>query len=178
MLELTVILEEGFDEETEQFVALESQKVQFEHSLLTLSKWEGIWNKPFLGDGKKTNEEVVDYLRCMLVDPENVVYLEFLTEQDVSQINDYINSKQSAAFFADDNKKPGPPNRKVITADLIYYWMVALTIPVQCETWHLNKLLTLIRITDLENKPKKNMSQKDTIAQHRSLNAQRRNGRG
>lgn len=180
MLELVITTKDGFDPDTNRFVDVETVAIQLEHSLLSLSKWESIWEKPFLKDTDKLSpEEYFDYIRCMLLDEEDEKYLNHLTPKNVETIQEYINSKQSAAWFNDKATQRPPGGRgKIITADLIYYWMVAMQIPFQCETWHLQRLLTLIRITEIENRPKKNMNRKDSMSQHRSLNAKRRAGMG
>lgn len=175
MFELTITLKEGFDETTNQFVDIESVVVKLEHSLVSLSKWESKWEKPFLRDSKDLDEEqFFDYIKCMLLDPTDAPHLDRLTKQNVIDINAYINSRQSAAWLSEDSSGKKGPGSKVVTSDLIYYWMVALTIPFECETWHLNRLITLIRITELENQPKKKMPRSQSMAAHRSILAKRR----
>lgn len=179
MLELEVTLQKGFDESIGEFggfVAKESKILHLEHSLLTLSKWESKWEKAFLGDAEKSNEELIDYIRMMIVDDYDEDDLSKLSQANITQINEYINSKQTATWFNEKNVRGGGPNSsRTITSDLIYYWMVAMTIPFDpCEGWHLNRLITLIKITDLENQPKKNQPRRETMANHRSINAARR----
>src|SRR4051812_49204583 len=145
MLTLRVGATDGYDESTEQFVQHGGTVVELEHSLLSLSKWEAIHEKPFLGKEEKTPEEVLSYVVCMALDdyiPPGV--LEQLSEENFTEINAYLNAKQTATWFADT---PGAPQtREVITSELIYYWMTAFQIPFSCETWHLNRLFTLIRV--------------------------------
>ncbi len=184
MLELTIpaIDIEMYDDEQEEFVTIniKEQTLQLEHSLVSLSKWESKWCKPFLSKEAKTLEETIDYVRCMTltknVDPN--VY-RFLTDEHVKQINSYIEAPMTATTFS--NRGPNSPNREIITAELVYYWMVALNIPFECQKWHLNRLLTLVRVCNVKNSPSKKMSRRDTIAHNKALNDARRarmNSRG
>lgn len=169
MLQITIPAQEYFDERTEEFINVKEHTLQLEHSLISISKWEAKWCKPFLGSEEKSEEETLDYIRCMTitqnVDPR--VYLAIPTEE-LEKVKKYINSPMTATWFNDRDKKP--PSRKVITSELIYYWMVANQIPFECEKWHFNRLMTLIRICGEKNQPPKKMSKSD----RKSLMAQRR----
>jgi len=173
MLTITIPAREMFDERTQTFSTTKEQTLQLEHSLVSLSKWESKWCKPFLTNGTKTVEETIDYVRCMTltqnVDPE--VY-RYLTNENIEQINRYIEAPMTATWFADD--PTAKPNREVITAELIYYWMIALQIPFECQKWHLNKLFTLIRVCNVKNQPPKKMSKRDIMSRNAALNAARR----
>ena len=173
MLILKVKGIEMFDERTEEFLTTRDTTLQLEHSLISLSKWESKWHKPFLGTDQRTNEEVLDYIRCMTItqniDPN--VY-RCLTKKHFEMVDKYMEDKMTATWFSDD-KNP-KSRQKVVTAELIYYWMITLQIPFECEKWHLNRLLTLIRVCNLENAPKKKMSQKDVFKQNARLNAERK----
>lgn len=175
MLEIHVMLEEGFDERTNEIVALRSGKLELEHSLVSLSKWESKYKKAFLDSNvEKTPEMMLDYIRYMVIDGD-VDLIDSLSQDDVDKISEHINDPHTATWFNEDGpNKPKKISGKIITSDLIYYWMSALTIPFTCETWHLNRLITLIRIAEAENRPKKNMSRKDAMSRHRSMNAARR----
>lgn len=177
MLKLEIVTKEGFDEETNRFVSVQSVVIELEHSLISLSKWESKWEKAFLkisGSPDVTEEMLLDYYKFMLLHEEDEQYLNFLSQENVLEINEYINSKQTAAWINDPDAKKGTRQSKTITSDLIYYWMVGLQIPFECQTWHLNRLITLIRITELEQRPKKNLPKHQNMASHRSLNAHRR----
>jgi hypothetical protein len=174
VLRINVTLETGFDESTSSFVALESFPLELEHSLASLSKWESEHEKVFLGDAKKTAEETLSYIKAMTlnsdVPPE--VY-EKLSEKNVEDILKYTGAKMTATWFNERDN----PSKEVITAEIIYYWMVSLNIPFECEHWHLNKLLTLVKVCNLKNKPEKGkpkMSKAEMAAERRRLNAERR----
>jgi hypothetical protein len=174
VLTIIVALEgEMFDEESQEFIPRETTTLELEHSLVSLSKWESKHEKPFLGKEEKTTEETIDYIRCMTVTPnvsENV--FSQLSEENILEINAYIEAKMTATWFSD---APGAPqSRDVITAELIYYWMVVFQIPFECEHWHLNRLFTLIRVCNIKQSKPKKMSRSELAARNRELNAQRR----
>lgn len=171
MLLLTIPPIEMFNEKTGEFVHSKETKISLEHSLVSLSKWESRWNKPFLSKDNKTLEETIDYIRCMTitqnVDPE--VYFR-LTDENINTINKYIESPMTATTFSDN----GHSSREIITSELIYYWMISLNIPMECQKWHLNRLLTLIRVCNIKNAPAKKMSRREIMNRNAALNAARR----
>lgn len=172
MLYITVPEAEYFDDLKEEFIYVKETTLCLEHSLVSLAKWESKWNKPFLSNTNKTDEEIVDYIRCMTI-TQNVnplVYLG-LTRANYSQINEYIDAPMTATWFS--NKQKQSRQREIITAEIIYYWMISLNIPFECQKWHLNRLLTLVRVCNEKNNPQK-MSRKEQIAQQRELNAARK----
>ncbi len=173
MLQITIPAIEMWDERIEKFISLEEQTLELEHSLVSVSKWESTWRKAFLGREKKTDEETLDYIKCMTltpnVDPD--IY-NYLSEENYRQINDYIQDPMTATTFVDD--KSQRTSRKVITTEVIYSWMFSLQIPKECETWHLNRLMTQIRTCSVMNQTPKKMSKKDVMAQNAALNAARR----
>jgi len=173
MLKLLVLGTEYFNEETETFESVGDIELKLEHSLISLSKWESMYEKPFLGKGDKTTEEVLGYIKLMTLTPDvpDAVYSK-LSEENVTAINNYIDAKMSATWF---NEPPGAPkSRDVITAELIYYWMITFQIPFECENWHLNRLFTLIRVCNIKQSKPQKMSRGEIARRNRELNAQRR----
>lgn len=174
MLQITIPSRDDlWDESKGEFVTSKEQKLVLEHSLVSLSKWESKWCKPFLSKQEKTTEETIDYIRCMTltqnVDPE--VY-NFLTDDNIRDVNAYIEAPMTATWFSNSNS--GKQNREQITAELVYYWMIALNIPFECQKWHLNRLLTLIRVCEVKNLPPKKMSRREILNRNAALNAARR----
>ena len=172
MLFITVPSVEMFDDKTNRFYKTKSQDLRLEHSLVSISKWEAKWQKPFLSKDDKTIEETLDYIRCMTL-TQNVppdVYTR-LTESNIEEISKYINASMTATTFSNKNMKP---NREIITSEVIYYWMLAFNIPFECQKWHLNRLVTLINICKIKNQPAKSMSKRDIMARNKALNAQRK----
>lgn len=180
MLQITIPAVELYDENKQEFINTKEQTLCLEHSLVSLSKWESKWGKPFLSKDAKTFEETVDYVRCMTitqnVDPE--VYKN-MTNRNIEEVNKYIEAPMTATWFSED--RSGKTNRETITSELIYYWMISLNIPFECQKWHLNRLLTLIRVCNVKNQPPKKMSKRDIMSRNAALNAARRkqfNSRG
>lgn len=172
MLQIIVPATEQWDEIKQEFVYTKETTLQLEHSLVSLSKWESKWCKPFLSKEDMTAEETIDYIRCMTitqnVNPE--VYT-CLSDENIAQVRDYIQAPMTATFFRKEN---GPPSREIITSELIYYWMIALNIPFECQKWHLNRLLTLIRVCNIKNQPAKRRSQREIMEYNTALNEARR----
>lgn len=173
MLRITIPAVEQWDEAKQEFIYTKEQTLSLEHSLVSLSKWESKWCKAFLTKQEKTFEETLDYIKCMTltqnVDPE--VY-NYLTNGNVNEINEYIEAPMTATYFSDE--KTSKTSREQITAELIYYWMIALNIPFECQKWHLNRLLTLIKVCNIKNQPPKKRSKKDIMSRNAALNAARR----
>lgn len=173
MLKIVIPEREFFNERTEKFEYTKPQEVTLEHSLISISKWESKWHKPFLDEKhEKTDEEFIDYIRCMsLVNLPDEVF-ENISERNKAEILMYINDSQTATWFAED--KTPPPSNKIITSEVIYSWMIQNEVPFECQKWHLNRLLTLIRVCSLENMPAKKMSPASILSQNTSLNKMRR----
>lgn len=174
MLQLIIPATEFWDEVKEEFVTVDKeQTLQLEHSLVSISKWESKWHKPFLAKGEKTTEEVIDYIKCMTLTPnvKSEVY-DRLTKSNINAINDYIENPYTATTFYNNNTNS--TNREQVTSELIYYWMISLNIPMECQKWHINRLLTLIRVCNIKNTPPKKRSRRDVMNQYAALNAARR----
>lgn len=175
MLQITIPARELYDEVNNKFIYEKEQTLQLEHSLVSLSKWESKWCKPFLGKDKLTSEETIDYIRCMTI-TQNVdsnVYAR-LTDANIKDVERYIEAPMTATWFPQDGKGKGKSGGEVITNELIYYWMVALNIPLECQKWHLNRLFTLIKVCNAKNKPPKKMSKQEALNQQKALNEARR----
>ncbi len=172
MLKITIPGREMFNEKTQEFFNTKEYTLQLEHSLVSVSKWEAKWNKPFLDKKPKSIEETIDYIRCMTI-TQNIspdVYNN-LTQENIDAVNKYIDAPMTATTFT-NNK--GKINNEVITSELIYYWMTALNVPMEAQKWHLNRLLTLIRVCNVKSQPGKKMSKRDIMQRNASLNAARR----
>ena len=173
MLKITIPAGEQWDEINQEFINTKEQTLQLEHSLVSLSKWESKWCKAFLTKNEKTDEETIDYIKCMTitqnVDPN--VY-NCLTKENVEQIKKYIEAPMTATYFSEEHS--GKSSREQVTSELIYYWMIALNIPMECQKWHLNRLLTLIRVCNIKNQPPKKMSKRAIMSRNAALNAARR----
>ncbi|HCI29288.1 MAG TPA: hypothetical protein DE117_03760 [Fervidobacterium sp.] len=177
MLILRVPGIELFDEALQVFTTEDSFTLELEHSLVSLSKWESKFEKPFLGSEEKTDEEVLAYIEAMILTEEYPPdVLNRLSKENFKQINSYIEAKMTATWFND--KKPGKKSSEVITAELIYYWMITFNIPIEFQYWHLNRLFTLIKIFSVKNAQPEKMSKKDLLARNRELNAKRKSELG
>jgi hypothetical protein len=177
MLTITVGATDVYDESDEKFSTHGGIELQLEHSLVSLSKWESEFEKPFLGKSGKTTEETLAYIRYMVLTPNPPEdFLQSLSKENMEEINRYIDRKMTATWFSD---QPGEPkSREVITAELVYYWMTVFNIPFACETWHINRLFTLIRICNVKQAKPQKMSRGETARRNRELNAQRRSQLG
>ena len=180
MLVLKLEGEELWSDELQEFTNSEPIEVKLEHSLVSINKWESKWHVPFLGkEHEKTPEEIIDYIKFMILSKniDDDVIRRIITSQELmQQIKDYMDNPMTATVFSKQQQAQARIHQggEFITAELIYYWMVALQIPFECEKWHINKLLTLIQVCNLKNTPPKKMSKQDIYAQNRALNAARR----
>ena len=174
MLTITIPGGEQFNEQTNEFTYSKGQTITIEHSLASISKWEAKWKKPFYDkEHEKSYEESIDYVRCMTITQNvNPEVYNGITPHLFQQINDYMDNPMTATWFGDDGRKKRP-SKEIVTSELIYYWMVALNIPFECQKWHINRLFTLIRICNEKNDPKK-LSKNDIRRRNRDLNARRR----
>ncbi len=168
MLEIPIPKGKVFNNDTQMFYDVRPCTLNMEHSLISVSKWEAKWHKSFLSAKDKTVEMTIDYIRCMTISKniDPIVYYA-LTPEDISKINAYIEDPMTATTF---NEPKRPPSRKIVTSEQIYYWMFCYSIPKECEQWHLNRLLTLIHIFELESQPKKKMSRSAILKQNAALN--------
>lgn len=176
MLKLYFPESEAYDESKNEFVYYPERTIYLEHSLVSISKWEAKWHKPFFENDNKNDEEILDYIKCMTVTsnvPDELYGR--ITNSQILKIKDYINDPMTATTFFDFGEKE-THRKKIITSEEIYYAMVAHNIPFDpCQKWHINRLLTLIRIANIRSNPnKKKMSKNEQLSRQRSLNAQRK----
>lgn len=172
MLIIKVPSREFFNDSKQEFITIKGCEIELEHSLLSVSKWESKWKKSFISNDNKTTEETLDYIRCMMLNDRYTSYVNYLTQENINDINNYISDSMTATVFYDDNTTS--KKKETITSELIYYWMIASNIPMECEKWHLNRLLTLIRICSIKNAPPKKMSKRDIMDRNKALNEARR----
>ena len=172
MLEIELPGGEFYDEAKNEFIELEGKKIQLEHSLISISKWESKWKKPFFEKGNLTSESFLDYILCMCM-TKNVTLkdINYLSKGSLDRISDYMNEQRTATWFRDKNSS----SHEIITSEVLYYQMFSLGIPIECEKWHISRLLTLIRVfaaKDPNNKQK--MGRRDIMAQNHALNEARK----
>lgn len=173
MLILNVKGGESFNEETQEFDTQSDFVLELEHSLISLSKWESIAHKPFLGNAPKTNKEIFSYIETMILNPtypERIV--SWLSDDNLKAIKEYIESPASATTFGQMPERRG--RGEVITSELIYYWLVAFNIPFEVERWHLNRLFALVRICNIKNQKPTKGNKSDIMRRNRELNEQRK----
>lgn len=174
MLEIIVPANELWNEETQEFISIRETTLRLEHSLVSLSKWESKWNKPFVDNKDITTEQTIDYIKCMTltqnVDPN--VYI-CLTSKNLSDVTQYINAPMTATQIHRKSKKKFG-FKEPITSELIYYWMISLNIPFECQKWHLNRLITLINVCDIKNSPPEKLSPEEILRRNSEINAARR----
>lgn len=174
MLQIRIPGQEFWNEKDEEFVSGPDTIISLEHSLISISKWESKWHKPFLSNKKPTNAELLDYIKCMTITPNiNEEIYTRLTTENIDQILKYIDDPMTATTITE---RDGGRRRssEIVTSELIYYWMVAMQIPFECQKWHINRLMMLIRICGIKNQPDKKMSKRSTMQQNAALNAARR----
>lgn len=175
MLELHIKGRELFDERTFEFTTFKDTTLKLEHSLVSVSKWEEEYKKPFLTEQSKTREETLFYIQCMTIN-NNVdkgIY-NLITDEDILRVDKYIAEQRTATWF-NDNADEHNSNSEQVTSELIYYWMLVYKIPQEYQKWHLSRLMTLIKICNIKNSPSKKMSERETLERYKELNKQRRN---
>jgi hypothetical protein len=150
-----------------------------EHSLVSISKWEKKYKKPYLS--KKTlknitDEEFMYYIKCMTVNHPNPSIYESLTSSNLTEILQYCNDTNTATTI--NNKASSHGRQETMTSEVIYAYMVLLGIPFECQKWHINRLLTLISVVNIKQQKPQNMSKRSILSQNKSLNSARRKARG
>ena len=172
MLKIVVESTEYFDESTSEFLKISKDQVlHLEHSLISIHKWEKKWLVPFIHTKDKTHEQTIDYIKCMTINQVDDSVYSMLSDSNIKEINDYIEAPMTATWFSNNN---GKKSTEQITAELVYYWMIEMKIPFECQKWHFSSLMTLIRVCSDKNQPKKKTSQKDIISRNAEINRKRR----
>lgn len=178
MLKITIPKQDLWDEVNNEFIKIEETTLTLEHSLISIHKWEGIWHIPFLGnsydESKKTPEQIMSYVKCMTLNNVKDEVYAGLTPENVREITNYISNPMTAAKFNDNLIGAQKNTGEFVSAETIYYWMIALHIPVEFEKWHLEQLLTLIKFVNAKEAPEKKMSQQEWAKQKRALNEARK----
>lgn len=176
MLRITIPAREYYDEENDEFISVKETTLQLEHSLVSIAKWEAKWRKAFLGKREKTEEEILDYIRCMTISQNiNPMVYMGLTSENIEEINNYISEPMTSIYFYDEIEQKN--SNDVITSEVIYWWMITLNIPFECQKWHLNRLLSLIRVCNIKNlsdKKKSKMSETEIMHRNTQLNEARK----
>lgn len=179
MLKIRIPANEWYDESRSEFIYTKEYTIRLEHSLISLSKWESKWKKPYLNPKESiTRDEFIDYIRCMTID-QNIDPFAYnaIPDSTLNEISAYIDDKMTATWFSKEQSKAGVQRGRVVTSELIYYWMIAYNIPADYQKWHLNRLLTLIEVCNAENNPKK-MSKQEMALKRKELNELRRKQTG
>lgn len=172
MLDLIIPKIELYDEQKKEFVEIGPCTILMEHSLVSISKWESKWHKPFIGSENLSNEEIRDYLRCMTITQNvNPLIYDYISEENLQKVNDYIEDPMTGTTFYDF--LPQKSGNKKKSSEDIYSQMILLGIPFECQKWHINRLLTLIKVCSLDQSDKK-MTKEETMKAYHQLNAERR----
>lgn len=172
MLEINVPENEVYNAAQNRFIPIPACTLTLEHSLISIAKWEAKWHTPYLNAKKRTVKQELDYIRCMTIGPvKNEHVFSVLSPENIKQIREYIDDTMTATTFSKQNR---PNSRRIMTAEVLYCRMFANNIPMECQKWHLNRLLTLIRVCDDANGPRSKMSKRQTAAHYAEQNALRR----
>lgn len=172
---LTIIVPETelYDEQNNEFIQIKEQTLVLEHSLVSIAKWESKWKKSYLSSKNKTFEETVDYIKCMTITKNvNPLIYKSLNRKALESIERYINDPMTATYFSEKDNRPAGPS--IITAEIVYYWMISLGVPMECQKWHFNRLIALIKVCNIKNNPGKRMSSREILTRNQALNEERR----
>lgn len=182
-LPLRVKGKELFDATTEEFIYTEDQVVELEHCLLSISRWESKWKKPFIetfaGKKKKmTIKEVQSYIQCMCMSDADLNFVYCLTTEQTTQIFEYISDVKSATTIHQEGPQ-NPRGNEILTSELIYYYMAQVPLPFEiCERWHLSRLMKTLEIAGIKSQPEKKMSSRAWGSKQAELNKIRRAAMG
>ena len=172
-IKIKIPYQEYYDESLNEFISIKETELTLEHSLVSISKWESKWHIPYLDEKEKTAEQYMDYVRCMTITQNvNSEIYKYIPDSEIMRIRDYINDPMTATTFKKEEGKG--TTKKAMTSEVLYFYMLSYNIPAEFDKWHLNRLMTLIKVCNEENKPKKKMSRKQAISRYAELNAARR----
>lgn len=175
MIHISMPAQEYYDEQNNEFITIPAAEFDLEHSLASISKWESMYEKPFLDNIEKhSNEEMIYYFECMCLTPGiDPKVFKYMDQASMKKLEAYLAKKHTATWF---NEAPGANNKSnsAVTSEIIYYMMVALNIPFECETWNIQRLLTLIRVINAKNQPAKKMNRVEAAERAREINRKRR----
>lgn len=172
---LTIIVPETelYDAEKNEFFQIKEQTLVLEHSLVSIAKWESKWKKSYLSTKDKTFEETIDYVKCMTITKNvNPLIYKSLNRQALEAIQKYINDPMTATYFSEKDNRPAGPS--IITAEIVYYWMISLGVPMECQKWHFNRLIALIKVCNIKNNPGKRMTNREILTRNQALNEERK----
>ena len=159
-LTIKVPANELYDPVQKRFISTSAKTLSFEHSLLSIAKWEAKWHKPYMSKAPKTEEEMRDYIRCMCLsnDVDPMIFYA-LDQSTVKALADYIQDPMTGTTF---KKKDQKPSKEIVTNELVYYWMTELNIPFEpCQKWHFNHLMTLIQVASVKKQPAKKLNKRE-----------------
>ena len=172
---LTIIVPETelYDEQKNEFIQIKEQTLVLEHSLVSIAKWESKWKKSYLSSKNKTYDETIDYIKCMTITKNvNPLIYKSLNRKALESIQKYINDPMTATYFSEKDNRPAGPS--IITAEIVYYWMISLGVPMECQKWHFNRLIALIKVCNIKNNPGKRMSSREILTRNQALNEERK----
>jgi hypothetical protein len=173
MLTILVPETELYDEQKNEFIQIKEQTLVLEHSLVSIAKWESKWKKSYLSTKNKTYEETIDYIKCMTITKNvNPLIYRSLNREALESINRYINDPMTATYFSERDERPSGPS--IITAEIVYYWMISLNVPMECQKWHFNRLIALIKVCNIKNNPGRKMSRREILTRNQALNEERK----
>jgi len=176
MLTITIPDKKYFNENTNEFFVLKGRTITMQHSLYSIRKWESKWHTYYLDNKNLTTEQIIDYFRMMTItrDVDPRIYMN-LSAENIQEISKYIHDPMTATTFKDlKSRQRSRGRREITTSEIVYYWMIINDIPFECEKWHLNQLMTLIRVCSDAKVPEQKMTEKEIFEYNKSLNERNR----
>lgn len=175
MLIVNIPGQELWDENNQRFIKVDDTTLEMENSLYAIANWESKWGKSFFQNDEKTEAETIDYIKQMTINKVDDMVYKCIDRQTFCKIKDYINLPMTATKInSKRNQNGNVQSSSYITAEIIYYMMLTLGIPPEYDRWHINRLITLIRVCQIKSQPPQKMSQQEAIAYQARLNAERR----